>query len=102
MRKNRFRPVSVRRRSLPGVLSTHRDPVPYHRANKTYEQGPWLWTDPEVYVLDPGERLHDYLRAFYLVFKGEPTLFYNRRLLGHEGSDEEEGHAVRVGVLGPT
>ena len=43
--------------------------------NKTYEQCPWLWTDPEVYVLDPGERLHDYLRAFYLVFKGEPTLF---------------------------
>ena len=31
--------------------------------------------DPEVYVLDPGERLPDYLRAFYLVFKGEPTLF---------------------------
>ena len=45
--------------------------------NKTYKQCSWLWTDPEVYVLDPGERLHDYLRAFYLVFKGEPTLFYN-------------------------
>ena len=43
--------------------------------NKTYQECPWLWTDPEVYVLDPGERLHDYLRAFYLVFKGEPTLF---------------------------
>ena len=26
-------------------------------------------------MLDPGERLEDYLRAFYLVFKGEPTLF---------------------------
>ena len=43
--------------------------------NKTYEQCPWFWTDTEVYVLDPGERLHDYLRAFYLVFKSEPTLF---------------------------
>ena len=43
--------------------------------NKTYKQCPWFWTDPEVYVLDPGERLQDYLRAFYLVFKGEPTLF---------------------------
>ena len=43
--------------------------------NKTYKQCPWLWMDPEVYVLDPGEHLHDYLRAFYLVFKGEPTLF---------------------------
>ena len=31
--------------------------------------------DPEVYLLDPVERLHDYLRAFYHVFMGEPTLY---------------------------
>ena len=43
--------------------------------NKTYKQCAWLWTHPEVYVLDPGERHHDYLRAFYQVFKGKPTLF---------------------------
>ena len=43
--------------------------------NKTYKQCPWLGTDPEVYVLDPCERLHDYLLAFYLLLKGEPTLF---------------------------
>ena len=43
--------------------------------NKTYKQCPWLWTDPEIFVLDPGERLHNYLRAFYQVFQGEPTLF---------------------------
>ena len=43
--------------------------------NKTHQQRPWIWTDPEVYLLDPGERLHDYLRAFYHVFMGEPTLY---------------------------
>ena len=43
--------------------------------NKTYKQCYWLWTDPEVFVLDPGERLYDYLRAFYQVFQGEQTLF---------------------------
>ena len=48
---------------------------PTKEHNKTYKQCPWLWTDPEVYVLDPGERLHDYLRTFYLVFKGEPKHF---------------------------
>ena len=47
---------------------------PTIRHNKTYQR-PWIWTDPEVYVLDPGERLHDYLRAFYRVFMGEPTLY---------------------------
>ena len=48
---------------------------PTVRHNKTYQQCPWIWTDPEVYLLDPGERLHDYLRAFYHVFIGEPTLY---------------------------
>ena len=48
--------------------STHGGPV-------TYRQCPWIWTDPEVYLLDPGERLHDYLRAFYHAFMGEPTLY---------------------------
>ena len=42
---------------------------------KTYQQRPWIWTDPEVYLLDPGECLDDYLRAFYHVFMGEPTLY---------------------------
>ena len=48
---------------------------PTVRHNKTYHQRPWIWADPEVYVVDPGERLYDYLRAFYLVFRGEPTLY---------------------------
>ena len=48
---------------------------PTVRHNKTYHQRPWIWADPKVYVVDPGERLYDYLRAFYLVFQGEPTLY---------------------------
>ena len=48
---------------------------PTVRHNKTYRSRAWLWTDPEVYILDPGERLHDYLRAFYTMFAGEPTLY---------------------------
>ena len=41
----------------------------------TYQTRPWIWADPEVYVVDPGERLHDYLRAFYELFQCEPTLY---------------------------
>jgi len=48
---------------------------PTIRYNKTYQGCPWMWSDPEVYVVDPGERLHDYLRAFYKLFQGEPTLY---------------------------
>ena len=48
---------------------------PTVRHKKTYQQCPWISTDPEVYLPDPGERLHDYLRALYHVFMGEPTLY---------------------------
>jgi len=43
--------------------------------NETYQNRPWIWAEPEVYVIDPGERLHDYLRALYQCFQGEPTLY---------------------------
>lgn len=43
--------------------------------NKAYKGCGWIWSDPEVYIVDPGERLHDYLRAFYQTFAGHPTLY---------------------------
>ena len=48
---------------------------PTIRHNVTYQNRPWIRADPEVYAFDPGERLHDCLRAFYQCFQGEPTLY---------------------------
>ena len=48
---------------------------PTIRHNKTYLGCDWIWRDPEVYIQDPEDRLHDWLRAFYNLFEGEPTLF---------------------------
>ena len=59
MRKKRFPPVSARRRPLPGVLLTHRDPVPHHRAqqdiNSAPGSGPTLrsmfWTPVSAFMI---------------------------------------------------
>ena len=48
---------------------------PTARWNKSYHERQWVWTDPEVFMVDPGDRLHEYLRAFYSIFAGEPTLY---------------------------
>ena len=48
---------------------------PTIKHNKTYQNRPWIWVDLEVYVIDPGEGLHDCLHAMYQVFQGEPTLY---------------------------
>ena len=43
--------------------------------NDTYQNRLWIWADPEVYAFDPGERLHNCLRALYQCFQGELTLY---------------------------
>ena len=48
---------------------------PTIRHNVTYQGRPWVWTDPELYIVDPGERLHEWLRFWYQRFQGEPTLY---------------------------
>ena len=48
---------------------------PTLRWNKAYHSRPWIWKDPEIYLIDPGERLHDWIRAFYQMFAGEETLY---------------------------
>lgn len=48
---------------------------PTVRYNKTYQRCPWIWSDPEIYVIDPGERLHDWLRCLYTAFQGDKTLY---------------------------
>ena len=32
--------------------------------NQSYKRS-WIWSDPQVYIIDPGTRLHDCLRMFY-------------------------------------
>ena len=46
MRKKRFHPVSARRRPLPGVLLTHRGPVPHHRAQQDLQAVPLALDGP--------------------------------------------------------
>jgi Rad3-related DNA helicase len=48
---------------------------PTVKYNQAYLDRSWVWLDDEVYVLNPGERLHDYMRALYQIFQGEPTLY---------------------------
>ena len=45
------------------------------RYKKAYHRRPWIWTDPEIYLVVPGERLQDYLRALFRLFKGSTTLY---------------------------
>lgn len=48
---------------------------PSVRYNETYRARPWVWSDREVFIFDPGDRLLKWLEAFYKMFQGTPTLY---------------------------
>ena len=66
---------------------------PTVRWNKTYHSRSSVWTDPQVFIVDPGDRLQEYLRAFYSVFAGESTLYI---IEGHAVSGRHADQSVWV------
>ena len=50
---------------------------PTWKRNRTYLERPWLWRGPHAsrfFFIDPGERLHAWLRALFRVAADTPTL----------------------------
>ena len=43
--------------------------------NETYKMRSWVWKNDNVYVVNPGEKLHDWLRLLFKEFQGESTLY---------------------------
>jgi len=51
---------------------------PTWKRNRTYLDRPWLWRGPHAfrfYVIEPGERLHDWLRLLFSLYADTPTLY---------------------------
>ena len=48
---------------------------PTVKCNTAYHSGEWVWTDDGVYIIDPGEQFHEWLRTLYNIFQGEQTLY---------------------------
>ena len=44
----------------------------YNKANHSRE---WVWGDNEAFIIDPGERIHEWLRTLYNIFQSEQTLY---------------------------
>ena len=69
---------------------------PTWKRNRTYLERLWLWRRPHssrFFFIDPGERLHDWLRALFTVAADIPTLYHGSVKSAHKN----EGHVVRVG-----
>ena len=45
------------------------------RYNKTYQLRNWIWTDPYVFLIEPGNHLYDWVEEMGKLFAGFKTLF---------------------------
>ena len=43
--------------------------------NETYRSQKWVWTDPEVILIEPGNHLYDWIEKIGNQFAGFKTLF---------------------------
>ena len=43
--------------------------------NQSYKKRSWIASDPQVYIIYPGPRLHDCLKIIYKIFQGTTTLY---------------------------
>jgi hypothetical protein len=66
--------------------------------NETYRSRPWIREDPEVYTVDPGDRLQDYLKGFYNLFQGEPTLYIVDDCSASKEQTKKTGYAILSGI----
>ena len=48
---------------------------PTVRHNKTYQDRGYIWTDDNIYIANPRDKLNELLEYFYNQFQGEETLF---------------------------
>jgi len=51
---------------------------PTWKRNRTYLERPWLWRGPHAsrfLFINPGEKLHDWLRGLFIVAADTPTLY---------------------------
>ena len=68
--------------------------------NKSYQERSWIWKDPEIFIVDPGERLHNYLRALYQIFQGEPCLFLIDDCAGTEALTKKKDMLSKITMHG--
>lgn len=87
---------ATRRIAINSVRISYVSPaVPY---DATYSNRSWLWLYHEVYILDPVERLRDYLRAFYC---REIHPIYHRRLRSLESPYQKGENALWTSLHWP-
>ena len=73
--------------------------------NKTYRGRKWVWTDPEVFPIEPGNQLYYLIEKISNLLTGSKTLFLIDDIIANEALDKRRIRIrirVRIGHIRKT
>ena len=70
--------------------------------NKTYHKCQVLWTDDNVFLIDPKDQLLDFIKKFSIMFRGCDTLFILDDCIADEELDKKRTKLLNLAISGRT
>ena len=68
--------------------------------NKMYKSRGWVWTDPEVIPIEPGNQLHYLIEKISDLLTGSKTLFLIDDIIAHEALDKHHQPLLELAISG--
>ena len=73
---------------------------PTLRWNETYKERKFLWSDPNVYLIEPKDKLFEWLAKLSRIFAGEDTLFIVDDIISDESIDKRRQPLLELAISG--
>ena len=98
-RANRFSMISI------SELMTHKQQnrfadVKGLRYNSTYKNRSWVWNDPDVIPIEPGNQLYYLIEKISNLLTGDKTLFLIDDIIGDETLDKCRQPLLELAISG--
>ena len=73
---------------------------PTLRYSSTYKSRSWVWNDPDVIPIEPGNQLYYLIEKISNLLAGDKTLFLIDDIIANETLDNHRQPFIRIGYIG--
>ena len=73
---------------------------PMLKHNETYRSQKWVWTDPEVILIEPGNSLYSWIEKIGNLLAGSKTLFFIDDIIADETLDKGRQLLLELAISG--
>ena len=98
-RKDRFS-IGFTRKRIQKSFRFHYNNLSPLKYNGTYRSRKWVWTDPEVNLIEPGNSLYGWIEKIGTLLAGSKTLFLIDDIIADETLDKKRQPLLDLAVLG--